>query len=57
MLLCEPSQNGLLALDLQPHSQTCLVSMALNFWGAKPNDLCEPSQKGWLALRPQAHHQ
>jgi hypothetical protein len=57
MLLCVPSQNGLFALDLHPHRQTCLVSVALNFCGAKPTALCEPSQKGWLALRPQAHHQ
>jgi hypothetical protein len=57
MLLCVPSQNGLFALDLHPHRQTCLVSVALNFCGAKPTALCEPSQKGWLALRPLAHHQ
>ncbi len=56
MFLCDPSQKGLLALDLQPHNQTCFVLVALNFCGAKPTDLCEPSQKGWLALRPQAHH-
>jgi hypothetical protein len=57
MFLCEPSQNALLELDLQPHSQACLVSVALNFSGAKPTVLCDPSQKGCFALRPQAHHQ
>jgi hypothetical protein len=52
MFLCEPSQNALLELDLQPHSQACLVSVALNFSGAKPTVLCDPSQKGWLRAAP-----
>ena len=52
MLLCGPSQKGSLALDLQPHNQTCFVSVALNFCGAKPTDLCEPSPEGLARAAP-----
>ena len=50
-----PSQNGLLPVRLQPHSQTLPIFSALKPIGVKAVSLCEPSQNGCLPLRPQAH--
>jgi hypothetical protein len=52
-----PSQNGLLLLCLQPHSQTFFCSVISNFTGVNSLPLCEPSQNGWFFDRPQRHHQ
>ena len=52
-----PSQNGLSALCLQPHSHTFVVSLISSFTGEKPLSLCAPSQNGWFFDLPQAHHQ
>ena len=55
--LCEPSQNGLLPVRLQPHSQTFCASLMVNLTGENSEPLCEPSQNGWRFDLPQAHHQ
>ena len=56
-LLVRPSQNGLFAVRLQPHSQTFCASVMVNFNGVNSVVLCEPSQNGWRLDCPQAHHQ
>jgi hypothetical protein len=52
-----PSQNGRLALCLQPHSHTFCASVTVNFTGVNGPPLCELSQNGWRLDWPQAHHQ
>jgi len=46
ILLCVPSQKGLRAVRLQPHSHIFSASATLNFTGENSLPLCEPSQKG-----------
>lgn len=45
-LLCDPSQNGGLPVDLHPQSQTSSVFSAENRTGMISDPLCEPSQNG-----------
>ena len=55
--LCEPSQNGLSSVVLQPHRLKVPELSAVNRTGSRPVPLWEPSQNGCRLLRPQAHHQ
>src|SRR5262245_8020296 len=55
--LCEPSQNGLSSLVLQPHRLNVPVLGATKRTGSKPVPRCEPSQRGCFLERPQAHHE
>src|SRR5207302_2710920 len=57
IFLCEPSQNGRLAVCLQRRSQSFCASDTLKRIGEKAEPLYEPSQKDWRFDWPQAHHQ
>jgi hypothetical protein len=54
-LLWLPSQNGGLAVCLQPQKMTSSSRSALKATGVKPVPACEPSQKGCCFDRPQLH--
>jgi hypothetical protein len=55
--LCDPSQNGGVAVRLQAQKATRLLSVAVHFSGENGVPAWEPSQNGCFADLPQAHHQ
>jgi hypothetical protein len=50
-----PSQNGDVAVRLQPHSHFHSLRAIVNLLGVKPLPAWEPSQNGWFFERPHAH--